>query len=81
MLQLLLIELCLYVLSSSCLENGTIVTTTTTPALPSGGDVRLTPGPSKGRLEYYKDGKWGAVCSEGWDRIDAVVACRQLGYG
>lgn len=45
------------------------------------GDVRLVPGPEKGRLEYYLDDTWGAVCNSGWDITDATVACRQLGYG
>ena len=33
-----------------------------------------------GRLEVYLFGRWGTVCSNGFDEREAVVACRQLGY-
>ena len=46
------------------------------------GDVRLQDGlnPSNGRLEICQYNTWGAVCTNKWDRDDARVVCRQLGY-
>ena len=34
-----------------------------------------------GNLEVLRDGLWGAVCDTSWDKRDADVACRQLGFG
>ena len=33
-----------------------------------------------GRLEIFLQGEWGTVCNDGFDSIDADVACRRLGY-
>ena len=46
------------------------------------GTLRLVDkfSPTSGRLEILKDGLWGTVCSYHFDREDADVACRQLGY-
>ena len=33
-----------------------------------------------GQVEFCRFGCWGTVCDEGWDRDDAIIACRQLGF-
>ena len=45
-------------------------------------EARLVNGSSsnEGRLEVCIQGEWGAVYQSGWERRDAQVVCKQLGY-
>jgi len=33
-----------------------------------------------GRLEMFREGKWGSVCSVGFNDRSAQVACRSMGF-
>lgn len=44
--------------------------------------IRLVNGvdSSSGFVEIFHDGEWGRVCQDSFDRNDAEVVCRMLGY-
>ncbi|XP_071841004.1 scavenger receptor cysteine-rich domain-containing group B protein-like isoform X2 [Apostichopus japonicus] len=45
-------------------------------------NVRLADGsvPTEGRVEIFYNNEWGTICDDHWQREDAEVICRQLGY-
>ena len=48
----------------------------------SDGDVRLVEGtsPVMGTVQICHNQDWGTVCANGWNDMDAIVVCRQLGF-
>ena len=46
------------------------------------GDIRLVGAVSnlEGRVEICDNATWGTVCDNGWETVDANVACGQLGF-
>ena len=45
--------------------------------------IRIRDGDShfEGRVEIYRDNKWGTVCDDSWDIRDAQVVCKELLLG
>jgi len=35
----------------------------------------------EGRLEVYYSGRWGTVCDDYFNDVDARVACNSFGFG
>ena len=46
------------------------------------GAMRLADGvlEQEGRIEVCIDGVWGSICGTGWNKIDAYVLCKQVGF-
>ena len=46
------------------------------------GDLRLVEGEQSSghRVEVCINNTYGAICDRFWDGLDALVACRQLGF-
>lgn len=44
--------------------------------------VRLRDGrtANQGRLEVCRNGQWATVCAQRFNKIDATVVCRELGF-
>ncbi|XP_011667208.1 deleted in malignant brain tumors 1 protein-like [Strongylocentrotus purpuratus] len=63
----------LHVLHLLVIGMGTIVT---------GSSIRLYGGSSdkEGAVQVNVEGEWRNICNDGWDAVDALVTCRQLGF-
>ena len=47
------------------------------------GELRLEGGSTswEGNVEVCFSGRWGTVCQDNWDKVDAQTTCRLLGFG
>lgn len=46
------------------------------------GAIKLVGGRAEheGNVEIFHKGKWGNICDDEWDKLEADVVCRQLNY-
>ncbi len=46
------------------------------------GSIRLVDGiiEQEGRVEVCINGVWGSICDDGWDKTDAHIVCKQMGF-
>ena len=53
------------------------------PSTPTSVPIRLTKTTNnfEGRLEVKINNTWGTICNDGFDEVDASVACYMLGFG
>jgi deleted-in-malignant-brain-tumors protein 1 len=47
---------------------------------PDGVRLRNGNSPNEGLLEVLHEGRWGTVCDDGFDDVEAIVFCKLLGY-